>query len=148
MARPPRNPGEGILPPALVGRVLVVGLLLIVAVFLVYERALLLGRDLGEARTAAVNAIVFGEIFFLFNCRSLRYSLTSIGFFSNWRLLAGVAGMVALQLIFTYTGFMNLVFDTAPVGVRSWLCIITVALVVFLFVEAEKWIGRRRKTEP
>jgi Ca2+-transporting ATPase len=145
MNRPPRDPMEGILSPALMMRVLVVGLMLIVAVFLVYERALILNENMASARAAAVNAIVFGEIFYMFNCRSLRYPLHRIGFWSNWRLLAGVVGMVALQLIFTYVGFMNTIFGTAPVGIKPWLMILGVSLAVFLIIEAEKWFARRRK---
>lgn len=146
MERPPRNPQEAILSPALTGRVLMVGGLLIIAVFLVYERALIHHVDIAAAQTAAVNAIVFGEIFYLFNCRSMRYPVSKIGFFTNWRLLAGAVGMVLLQLIFTYAGIMNRVFGTAPIGPRQWGLILGVSLAIFLIVEIEKGLRRRGKS--
>jgi Ca2+-transporting ATPase len=144
MNLPPRNANEPLISPRMLKYVLVVGLLLIFAVYLVYQRALLRFDDLVVAQTAAVNAIVFGEIFFLFNVRSFRHKLSEIGFFSNKRLLGGVAIMIILQIIFTHTGFMNRIFGTAPLGTGAWLYIIIISFVIFLVVELMKWYDRRQ----
>jgi cation-transporting P-type ATPase F len=45
-------------------------------------------RERAEARTVAVNMFVMGELFYLFNCRSLTRSVFSIGLTSNPLLLA------------------------------------------------------------
>ena len=56
------------------------------------------GASLAQARTTAVNVIVMVLVFYLFNCRSLTRSMFSVGVFSNWWTIAGVAGMIGLQL--------------------------------------------------
>jgi len=57
--------------------------LLLIAVFALYELAMKNGLSIEAARTGAVNMIVFGEIFYLFSSRSLKYSLFKIGFFQT-----------------------------------------------------------------
>jgi cation-transporting ATPase F len=103
--------------------------------------------DLPVAQTAAVNAIVFGEIFYLFNTRSFRHRLREIGLLSNKRLLGSVIIMIVLQVIFTHAGFMNRIFGTAPLGLGAWLYIITISFIIFLVVEFIKWYDRRQASK-
>ena len=44
-----------------------------------------------EARTAAINVFVVGELFYLFNCRSLEHSMFRVGALSNHWVTGGVA---------------------------------------------------------
>ena len=143
MNKKPRDPKESILPKYLIFRVFLVGALLIVGTFLVFNRYIFNSENIDAARTAAVNAIVFGELFYLFNCRSLKYRMKKIGFFSNWRLLIGVGIMIVLQLIFTYAGFMNKIFGTAPINFLSWILILCVSFSIFFIIELVKWMRHR-----
>jgi cation-transporting ATPase F len=104
------------------------------------------GETLDSARTAVVNVIVFVEIAYLFNCRSLSHSSLSLGLLSNRWAVAGACAMAGVQLLFTYTPVMNALFHTAPLAADSWLRIGAVAVGVFAVVEFEKWLryGRRR----
>ena len=101
------------------------------------------GMNEDVARTIAVNVFVFGELFYLFNCRSLTRSMLAVGVFSNRWLLAGVAVMIALQLAFTYVPIMNTIFHSAPIDPVWWLSIVGVGLAIYLIVEGEKWLRRR-----
>ncbi len=94
------------------------------------------------ARTCAVNVFVFGEIFYLFNCRSLRHSIFRIGLFSNSWVLGGVSLMVLLQLLFTYLPVMNIAFGSHSIGLREWGLIMSASFVVYVVIELEKWIRR------
>ena len=144
MGRPPRDPKMPILTKALVRRVSLVGLLILAGAFGLYEWELALGSSLDQARTVAVAVVVVAELFYLFNCRSLRVSPFRIGFAGNRWALGGAALMIAAQAFFTYVPFMNRFFSSAPVGAVSWLRVGAVGLVVFLAVEAEKALARRR----
>ncbi len=93
-----------------------------------------------EARTAAVTVLVFGEMFYLFNCRSLSKSMFSLGLFTNKWLFAGVGIMITLQLLFIYAPWMNTAFHSAPITWVSWTKILAVGLVLFSLVETEKWL--------
>ena len=113
-----------------------------VAAFVLFQWELNRSGDTDVARTVAVNVVVFVELFYLFNCRSLNHSFFSLGFFSNRLLLGGVAGMISLQLLFTYMPLANRLFHTAPISPHAWLLILGVGLSVFVIVSIEKWIQR------
>ncbi len=121
MLRPPRDPHSPLLSRALLLRILLVGILLLIGAFGLFEWALMQGMSEDVARTIAVNVFVFGELFYLFNCRSLTRSMLAVGVFSNRWLLAGVAVMIALQLAFTYVPIMNTIFHSAPIDPAWWL---------------------------
>ncbi len=144
MTRRPRDPESSILTPALVRRIFLVGLLLFAGSFGLFEWELYRGASISTARTAAVNVLVFGELFYLFNCRSLSHSMFTLGLFSNPWLFVGVTTMVASQLLFTYSPVMQHVFGTANLGVTEWTIIIAIGMVIYIAVEIEKWVSTSR----
>jgi len=105
-----------------------------------------LGRGLPveTARTAAVNAIVFGELTYLFNSRFFQASsLSWRGLTGNKLALVASAILVLLQLAFTYVPGMQGLFDTAPLDAEAWTMILLFAMLVFVAVEIEKALWRR-----
>jgi cation-transporting P-type ATPase F len=149
MSRPPRDPGQPILTSTLLWRILIVGVLILIGAFGLFEWELLEGGGLAAARTVAVNAVILIEVFYLFNTRSLTQSPFRIGFFSNRWMIAGVFAMLLMQGLFTYLPWMNGVFASAPISVEAWGRILLVALAGFGLIELEKWLRRRasRKQE-
>ena len=143
MTRPPILPNAPVLSNPLIVRIGIVGVLLCAGAFGFSEWAIQAGRSDAAARTIAVNIFVFGELFYLFNCRSLRFSMFKIGMFSNKFLLAGVFGMTLLQILFTYTPFMNVAFQSEPISGIDWLVILGVGLAIYLLIELEKKIQNR-----
>jgi len=146
MRRRPRTPDAPILTRALLIRVLLVGGLILIAAFGLYEWALREGRSVAQARTIAVNVVIFIELFYLFNCRSLTESVFRIGFFSNPWAFAGAGAMVLIQLLFTYAPFMNSFLSSAPLALVDWGLILLAGLITYGIVEIEKWL-RRRNTD-
>jgi Ca2+-transporting ATPase len=144
MNRPPRNPAHPLLTGELISRICLVGFLLLLFAFGLFEWALAQGRSVEAARTCAVNAFVFGEMFYLFNCRSLRYSPLHLGFAGNRPLLIGVVLMIALQLLFNYHPIMQTAFGSQPIGLSEWVLILAGSSAIFGVVEAEKAIRRGR----
>jgi magnesium-transporting ATPase (P-type) len=143
MERPPHDPSAPILTGMLIGRILLVSTLLCGAVFAVVQWELGRGSTIGQARTAAVAVIVFGEIFYLFNCRSLTRSFVSVGLFSNGWVWFGVASAVVLQLLFTYFGPMRRLFHAEPLSLSSWGMILGLGILVSAVIGAEKIIRNR-----
>lgn len=145
MNRPPRDPQAPILTRALLFRIMLVGTIILIGAFGLYELELMLGGSVDQARTVAVNVVVFVEIFYLYNCRSLTKSSFRIGFFSNPWIILGTLGMILLQLIFTYVPIMNQFLSSAAISPASWGRIIMVGLIGYLVVEFEKWLNRLLK---
>jgi Ca2+-transporting ATPase len=143
MSRRPRPPDAPILTRVLVFRMLLVGILILLGAFGLYELELRLGASEAVARTVAVNAVVALEIFYVFNCRSLTRSMFQIGVFSNQWVIVGVVAMIALQLLFTYAPFMNQLLRSAPIDLTQWGHILAVGLAGYVIVEIEKWLRRR-----
>ncbi len=143
MRRPPRDPRAPILTRTLAWRTLLVGVLILIAAFGLFELELRLGSSVELARTVAVNVVVMVEVFYLFNCRSLTQSMFKIGALSNPWLFVGAIGMIVLQLLFTYVPFMNQLFSTAPIGLKDWGLILAASLIGYLIIELEKWLRRR-----
>lgn len=142
MERPPRKPKTPILTRDLGVRIGIVSVMLVVSAFGLFEWALYQEKSLETARTMAVNMFVFGELFYLFNCRSLRYSMLKLGMFSNHWLLFGVSTMILLQLIFTYSSVMNTLFGSAPLNIFEWSLILTGGFIIYGVVGIEKWLRR------
>ncbi|MCU7812852.1 MAG: cation transporting ATPase C-terminal domain-containing protein [Candidatus Thiodiazotropha sp. (ex Notomyrtea botanica)] len=122
---------------------MVVSLMLVAGAFGLFEWVLSQGQSLEIARTVAVNMFVFGELFYLLNCRSLRYNMFQLGVFSNRWLILGVTVMSGLQLLITYAPFMNLLFGTAPISLVEWGLILGGGLTIYTVVGTEKWLRRR-----
>jgi cation-transporting P-type ATPase F len=143
MNRPPRDPNRPLMTLPLLMRTGLVSLVTLVGGFWLFDYEVKLTGHDEEARTAVVNVVVFVQMFYLFNCRSLRHSLWSAGLFTNRWALAGAAGMVVAQMLFTYAPFMHTIFHTAPLNAESWVRITAVGLVTLLVVELEKWFRYR-----
>ena len=144
MRRPPRDVRAPLLTGALMGRVALVGALILVGAFGLFELELQLGAGLERARTVAVNVVVMVALFYLFNCRSLTQSMFQVGLFSNRWVFAGMAAMLLLQALFTYVPAVNQLFSTAPISPQDWGLIVAFGFASYLLVELVKWFQRRK----
>jgi len=145
MARPPHPTSEPLLTGFVLWRTVFVGMLLLSgAGLLFYFEQQDPDTPLELARTLAVNTLVLGQAFYLLNTRSFRApAYTVAGLTGNRVVWIAVVAIVALQLLLTYAPFMNVLFDTAPLGLREWGLCLAVGLAVFVLVEAEKLLQRR-----
>ena len=144
MQRPPRAADEPLLSGFMVWRIAFVSALLTagpVALF-IWEGAQ--GSSIEAARTAAVNALVIGEITYLFNCRYLLSPVrTWQDFTGNRYILISIAILALIQLVFTYLPFMQSTFGVVAIDMAAWLRIIGFGVLLFIVVEAEKKLFRR-----
>jgi len=143
MTRPPRDPDAPILGGAAIERIALVALLIGGATIAVFFREYGSDGNIDLARTVAVNTLVFGQLFYLFNVRFLRqHSFRKEVFTKNPVSWVFVGALLVFQLLFVYAPFMNTLFGSAPLPVRDWLIPIAVGFTVFLVVEGEKAFTR------
>ena len=140
MQRPPREPDQPILTGVLIERTVLVSFLMLAGAYGVFLWELDRTGSIVAARTAAVNVFVMVELFYLFNCRSLEHTVFHVGLFSNPWIWRGMAAMIGLQLLLTYSSSMNRLFHTASIDGTSWALILVAAVTVYLVVEAETWL--------
>ncbi len=139
MALPPRKPEEPILGNYFLWRILFVSLLIAGLTSLGYWWSVVSGNDLDTNRTIAVNMLVAGQMFYLFNCRKINETSLSGDFFKNKHAFLAVLVLVLLQLAFTSVPFMNNLFATAPLAFGEWMIPVAGGFLVFFIVEVEKY---------
>lgn len=142
MKRPPRDPKASILDLYFLWRILFVSVLIggaTVGVFVFMQGS---DTSLELARSVAINTLVCGQVFYLFNCRFMRDSSCHIQlFFTNRVVWFAVAVMAVLQVGFIYLPFMQTAFGVEALGWSDWLIPLAIGLAVFFLVEAEKKIA-------
>ncbi len=80
------------------------------------------GLDL--ARTMAFTTLVFAQLFYVFECRSEKYSPFELGFFKNKFLIAAVLISITMQIFVLYLPVLQNVFKTVPLEGWQWLIIL------------------------
>ncbi len=146
MARPPRRAEEALLDRFLLWRSLFVSTLLVAASLGQFLYDLDQGASLATARTGAVNALVMGEVAYLFSARRLRAGAFSAGAPAGLApVLLAVAAVLFAQYLFTHAGPMQRLFGSEPLSAGMWLRIVASGILLFACVEAEKWLLARLK---
>jgi len=147
MSRPPRAPHRPILTGFGIWRVLFVGLALLAYTLWAFFWMRGQGASDQLARTAAVNAITIGQVFYLLNSRYLIESSLSLrAHLANKYLPAGIGAVVILQILFTYAPPLQRIFKTEAIPANAWPWLFLGGLVFFLLVETEKLIIRSSKS--
>ncbi|MBE0661832.1 MAG: cation-transporting P-type ATPase [Bacteroidales bacterium] len=140
MERHPRKSDEPILGKLFIWRISFVSILIGGLTLVVFNLMRNSGLDDVAARTIAVNTLVAGQLFYLFNCRSIKSPSLGKDFFNNRYAFIATGALILLQMLFVYAPFMNTFFNTSPIGAAYWLYPLGAGLAVFVLVEIEKWV--------
>jgi Ca2+-transporting ATPase len=143
MIRPPRSPSQPILTGPVLTQVTLVGLLILVGAFGLFQWELQRGAGVDAARTVALNTVALIQTIYLVNCRSLRHSVLSIGLFRNGWMWLGIGGVLLFQAAITHVPFLNVIFRTAPLGWGEWIRIFAAGLCAAILVELQKMLYAR-----
>jgi magnesium-transporting ATPase (P-type) len=101
------------------------------------------GGSIELARTVAINALVVGEMMYLFNCRYLLAPVcTWQDLTGNAYLLLTVAILSVIQLTFTYLPIMQSMFGVVALDAEAWVHIVGFGVLLFAVVEVEKMFIR------
>ncbi|EEI70888.1 HAD-IC family P-type ATPase [Lentilactobacillus hilgardii] len=141
MVRGPRDVTKGILGKMDVFEIVYVSVLISSLGIFTFDKfvdANILNPVLGS--TMAVNIIIFGKIFYLFNIRN-SYPIISKHFFEN-KMAFGIIGiLLALQAFLVYAPFMQGIFHTATINFYyGWVVPAICGFVVLVVTEIIKLI--------
>jgi Ca2+-transporting ATPase len=98
---------------------------------------------LAQAQTMCVTVIVCAQSFYLLSCRSIKYSVLTLGVFSNPSVFIGILILLFLHIGFTYFPPMQALFGTAPLDARAWGVAMLAGAAVLPVIFAEKWLRRK-----
>lgn len=152
MKRPPKKKNTPVLSRFLLIKILAVSAIMAagtIGLFLwEYHREIIKGTiatiALSEAQTMAVTAMMLFQVFYLFNCRSLRHAIIKTHFFSNHFIFIGVSIVFLAQAAFIYTPFMNYLFSSSPLDGEAWLFSALVTFLIVPIIAFEKFIRKKR----
>ena len=143
MQRPPRKVDRPIVTGFGLWRILFIGAALVGFTLAAFFMLRNYGASDALARTAAVNAITIGQVFYLLNSRYLiDLSLSLRSHLGNRYLPLGILAVGVLQLLFTYAPPFEAMFGTEALPLWVWPWLLAGGLVFFFVVEVEKFIIR------
>ncbi len=95
--------------------------------------------SLEKTRTMVFMMIIFFELWLVLSCRSDKYPIWNIGFFSNKYLVGAIALSILLQLLILYTP-LAIYFKVVPLSLYDWIYILIVSSLGFWFFEIKKFV--------
>ncbi len=147
MELPPRDPKESIFTEKVkwyIGGLAVNIFLGLFPLFYWFWKA----EGLVKAQTMVLVTIILFEMFIAFNCRSTRYSIFKLGWFSNKWLVLAVLSSVFLMALVLYIPSLAFLFHTVPLGFSDWIVAIGVSCSALVFIELYKLIWGRKQRGP
>jgi Ca2+-transporting ATPase len=95
------------------------------------------------AETMAFATLSFSELLRAYTSRSERYSIFSMGVFSNRWMQIAVASSIIILMAILYLPVLRPVFDTYPLGLREWGLIVPLLFIPATTAETVKYFLRR-----
>ena len=143
MLRPPRSVDRPLLDRFGIWRIAFVSLLLLIFTFGTFFWLIKHGAAVELARTAAVNAMILGQVFYLVNSRFLLDScFTPRALSGNKWIPISIGAIAVLQCLFTYAPFMQAIFGTEALPLSIWKWLLLGGFAFFTLVELEKVLIR------
>jgi Ca2+-transporting ATPase len=143
MEKPPRHPKESVFAHGLGIHIIWVGLLM--GVVTIFMQAWAIGTEHAHWQTMVFTVLCLSQMGHVLAIRSETESFFTLGLFSNKPLLGAVVLTFFLQMATIYLPFLNPIFKTEPLSLYELLITLLLSSVVFIGVEIEKWVKRRRR---
>jgi Ca2+-transporting ATPase len=142
MERPPRHPKESIFSHGMGTHIVWVGLLM--GATSLGTQAWSIHTGLAHWQTMVFTVLCLSQMGHVLAIRSERETLFSQGLLSNRPLAGAFLLTFALQMATIYVPFLNPIFKTQPLTIGELGLTLVMSTVVFIAVEIEKLVKRRR----
>lgn len=147
MLRPPRRRDEPILNRDLLARVILVSLLFLAGIFAAWHWGMARTGSQEFASTLAVNALVAMELFYLFSVRYLDSpSISLTGILGTKAVWLSILGVLIMQSLFTYSPWLQSVFNSYPLDWPALLFAIACGVTVLIILDLQKRLISFMKT--
>jgi Ca2+-transporting ATPase len=142
MKRPPRPPRQSVFANGRGVHIIWVGMLM--AGIALSAQGWAINHGL-HWQTIVFNVLCLSQMGHVLAIRSENQSLFSIGIFSNKPLIGAVFVALLLQVVITYTPFLQPIFQTEALTLNEFLLVGAASSLVFFAVEIEKVLSRRKQ---
>ena len=142
MNRPPRPPQQSVFANGRGLHMIWVGMLMAGIALAAQSWAISHGL---HWQTIVFNVLCLSQMGHVLAIRSEKYSLFTIGIFSNKPLIAAVTIALLLQFLVTYVPLLQPIFKTESLTLYEFLLVGASSSLIFFAVEIEKIFSRKRK---
>ncbi|HOZ69583.1 MAG TPA: cation-translocating P-type ATPase [Chitinophagaceae bacterium] len=142
MNRPPRPPQQSVFSNGRGLHMIWVGMLM--AGIALSAQSWAISNDL-HWQTIVFNVLCLSQMGHVLAIRSEKRSLLSIGLLSNKPLIGAVMIAMLLQIVVTYTPFLQPIFQTEALTLNEFILVGAASSLVFFAVEIEKAIFRNKR---
>lgn len=143
MDRPPRSTDAKLLSRYYIFRIIFVSLLIGISIMIMNTNLINDGYDEAVVNTLTLHALVFAQLFHMFNVRNERNFAFNEDFFKNKAAFVVSGILIAIQLLVTYVPFLYQALGLVPIELGYWIFPILIGVLVFVVVEIEKVITKR-----
>jgi Ca2+-transporting ATPase len=143
MRRKPRPPEESIFSQGMATQIFFVGLL--IGGLTLATQGWFWQRGYEEWQTMVFTVLVVAQLFNCLAIRSEHDSILRIGFTSNRPLVLALVITITAQLAVIYVPVFAAVFRTVPLSAPQLGACFAIGSIVFIAIEAEKWVRARRR---
>jgi Ca2+-transporting ATPase len=147
MKQKPRNVKRGLITRREIAAGFGIGGLIALQALIILTWALDRDYPIERLQTLIFTLVVFSEMFNAFNWRSDRYSIFSLGLFTNRPLVYAVLITVILQLIVIYVPFFQNAFRTVPLSLFEWGVVLALASTTLISMELVKYFSGKNTQE-
>jgi Ca2+-transporting ATPase len=136
MKKPPRKRDEGIMNREMLNSMMVIGIIMAAVTLFLFSLGM---RDsLAKGRTFAFSALAILEMYHVFNCKSEKASVFSVGIFSNIYLVLSVVLTVVLQLLVIYNPVFQKIFNTVSLSGMELFYLFALSSAPLVYMEIKK----------
>ncbi|MGB9941153.1 calcium-translocating P-type ATPase, SERCA-type [Methanosarcina sp.] len=147
MRQKPRNVEEGLITRREIAAGFGIGGLIALQGLIILIWALNRDFAIEKLQTLIFTLVVFSEMFNAFNWRSDRYSIFSLGLFTNRPLVYAVLTTIVLQLVVIYVPFFQTAFRTVPLSLSEWGVVLALASTTLISMELVKYFSGKSHKE-
>ncbi|HET8687251.1 MAG TPA: cation-transporting P-type ATPase, partial [Methanosarcina sp.] len=147
MRQKPRNVEKGLVTRREIAAGFGIGGLIALQALIILTWALDRDFPIEKLQTMIFTLVVFSEMFNAFNWRSDRYSVFSLGLFTNRPLVYAVLTTIILQLVVIYVPSFQTAFRTVPLSLFEWGVVLALASTTLISMELVKYFSGKSSQE-
>lgn len=144
MDMPPRDTDEPILNKVMKSGILIQGIFISLATLIAFYIGWKYEGGVELGRTMALSTLITAELLRAFSSRSERYSLFSIGIFTNRYMVGATILSFALLIVVLYIPFLSHIFEVTNLTFTNWGIIIGLGTLPLIAAEITKAVIRFR----
>ena len=143
----PRPTKEAFINKLMTQRILIVGGVIALIVFILFITTYNRTDSLDYSRSVAFVSLAILQIINLFNARSFTLSVLKVPLRTNWVILVSALASILLTIATVELPFLQSIFQTESLTSSDWIIIILASFSVMLVVEVDKAIRRALKAK-